>query len=209
MKKTTNATKAFAKNEMKKVIVSMNITLDGYMSGPDAELDWHFERWDPDIGQILTKELSKADTILLGRVTYEAMAMYWPTRAMDFLCPRDDIAYAVMMNRHHKAVYSKSLEKTTWNNSTLIKGNIKKEITLLKKPHNGHDKDIITYGSGKLVAALIKLNLVDEFQLWIHPVILGKGKPLFRELNNKYKLRLLNTKTFHSGVVFVHYEVMK
>jgi dihydrofolate reductase len=194
---------------MKKVIVSMNITLDGYVSGPDAELDWHFDRWDPDIAQVLSKELSKVDTILLGRITYEAMAKYWPTRAMDFLCPRDDIAYAVMMNRHHKAVYSKTLNKTTWNNSTLIKGDIKKEITSLKRPQNGQDKDIITYGSGTLVTALIRLNLVDEFQLWIHPVILGKGKPLFRELNYTNNLRLLSTKTFDSGVVFAHYAVMK
>src|SRR4051812_40420991 len=118
---------------MRKVIVSMNVSLDGYISGPNCELDWHFDRWTPDMGEKFGTELSMADIILLGRVTYEEMAKYWPCRETNMSCPRDDIGFAFMMNRHHKVVYSTTLQKTQWNNSTLIKGNIKDEIEALKQ----------------------------------------------------------------------------
>src|SRR5437762_1238240 len=107
---------------MRKVIVSMNVTLDGYVSGVDHELDWHFDRWTPDMGEKLGTELSIADTILLGRVTYETMAKYWSRRETKLSCPRDDTPFAFMMNNHHKVVYSNTLQKINWNNSTLIKG---------------------------------------------------------------------------------------
>ncbi|HVI43481.1 MAG TPA: dihydrofolate reductase family protein [Chitinophaga sp.] len=194
---------------MRKVIVSMNVTLDGFISGPDNELDWHFESWTPDMGERLTKELSMTDTILLGRNTYEAMAQYWPGRATDLLCPRDDVAYAVMMNRHYKAVYSKTLKIARWNNSRLIKGNLNDEIKQLKQFRHEQEKDIIVYGSGRLVATLIELNLIDEYQLWIHPVLLGKGKPLFRELKERREMRLIQSKSFKSGVVLLHYAALR
>jgi len=183
----------------------MNVTLDGYISGPNCELDWHFNRWAPDMGKRLGEELSKTDTILLGRITYEAMAGYWPLKEMDMSFPRDDIAFAFMMNKHHKVVYSKTLQKAKWNNSTLIRGNIKDEINKLKQFRSEQDKSIIIYGSTKLVSALMQLSLVDEYQLWVHPIILGKGKPLFRKLKNTSELKLLNSKIFKSGVILLHY----
>lgn len=187
----------------------MNVTLDGYISGPGCELDWHFEHWIPCMAETLTRELNKADTILLGRVTYEAMADYWAGRNSDFLCPRDDIAYAAMMNRHHKAVFSNTLQHATWNNSSLLKGSIKAAIKRLKNTGHGEAMNIIVYGSGQLVASLIQHDLVDEFQLWVHPVILGKGKPLFKQIQNKTALELITTKTFQSGVVLLHYQVKR
>jgi dihydrofolate reductase len=193
---------------MKKIIVSMNLTLDGYISGPDSELDWHLNAWAPGMGRQLTLELSKADTILLGRVTYQAMESYWPDKAIDFMCPRDDIAYAVMMNRHRKAVVTKTLEKTNWNNTRFLRGNIRTEINKLKRSREEQDKDIIIYGSGQLVTSLMKLKLVDEYQLWIHPVILGKGKPFFTISDKKIRFELLNSKSFESGVVLLHYKVI-
>ncbi len=198
---------------MRKLIVSMNVTLDGYMSGPDCELDWHSESWSPDMGEQLAKELSKADTILLGRVSFQAMAKYWPSKARELLCPRADIVFAVMMNQYTKIVYSNALQETditiAWHNSRLISGNLEKEIKKLKQARDESNKDIIIYGSGKLVAALIQLNLIDEYQLWVHPVILGKGKPLFRELKNNTALELLQSKTFSSGVVLLCYKPEK
>jgi len=190
---------------MRKVIVSMNVTLDGYMSGPNCELDWHFERWVSDIGERLGEELSKTDTILLGRITYEAMAKYWPAKETDVSCPRDDIAFALMINRHFKVVYSNTLKKPKWNNSAFINGNIKDEIDKLKQSNSEGNKNIIVYGSAKLVSALMQLGLVDEYQLWVHPIILGKGKPLFKKLKNKSSLQLLNTEIFKSGVIFLQY----
>lgn len=187
---------------MRKLIVSMNVTLDGFMSGPNCELDWHFQSWTAEMAEALCQQLNKADTILLGRVTYMAMAKYWPAKAMDLSYPREDIAFAEMMNRCTKIVFSKTLATTGWANSKLVKGNAATEIVKLKQ-QNG--KDIIIYGSGKLVSALIKLNLVDEFQIWIHPVVIGKGKPLFKNVHNKMHLELLKTKTFNSGVTVLYY----
>src|SRR5882724_10330479 len=144
---------------MRKLIVSMNITLDGFVSGCNHELDWHFQSWNEEMADLLSQQLSKADTILLGRVTYNAMASYWPTSTTDPCFPRNDVAFADMMNEHSKIVFSKTLQTTDWNNSRLIKGNIEYEIAQLKHQQG---KDIITYGSAQLVSALMKLGLVDE-----------------------------------------------
>jgi dihydrofolate reductase len=188
---------------MRKVVLSMNLTLDGFMAGPNCELDWHFETWAPDMAASLCKQLSKADTIILGRVTYCAMARYWPGRAADASFPREDLAFADMMNRYEKVVFSKSMTTPIWSNSRLVKGNLRKEIMRLKQQEG---KDIIIYGSGKLAASLMKLNLIDEYLLWMHPVVLSKGKPLFRELPDKLHMKLMKLETFQSGVVVLYYE---
>lgn len=181
----------------------MNVTLDGFMSGPDCELDWHFKSWTSEMAETLCEQLNKADTILFGRVTYMAMARYWPSKAMDLSCPREDLAFVEMMNRYTKIVFSKTLEKAEWNNSRLVKENIADEIVKLKKQTG---KDIIIYGSGKIVSTLIQLGLVDEYQIWVHPVLLGKGKPLFKSLQHRLRLELFNIKTFCSGVVLLLYK---
>src|ERR1043165_3659947 len=125
---------------MRKLIVSMNVTLDGFMSGSNWELDWHFQRWNPEMSESLAQQLSKADTILMGRITYKAMAQYWTSSVSDPFFPREDIAFADMMNTHAKIVFSKTLKKTNWNNSKLINGNIEFEIAQLKHQHG---KDMI------------------------------------------------------------------
>jgi len=181
----------------------MNLSLDGFLSGPNCELDWHFERWSADMGQALEQELAKAGSILMGRKTWQAMSAYWPSKVADPCCPREDISFAVMMNSHHKIVYSNNLETADWNNSNILKGDIGTAVRSLK--NKSGDKNIIVYGSGQLVQALISLNLVDEFQLWIHPLILGKGKPLFNG-NEQAGLRLMGSKFFTSGVILLRYE---
>jgi dihydrofolate reductase len=193
---------------MKKVVVSMNVTLDGFMSGPNHDLNWHFDNWSTDMGERLGIELNRADTMLLGRITYQAMASYWPMKSMDLLCARDEIALAEMMNSIRKVVYSKTLAKTAWNNSTLISGDIRTAIRQLKKGNGVSNKHIIVYGSSQLVATLIQLNLVDEYQLWIHPVILGKGNHLFSRIQQTTNLRLMGTTTFQSGVVLMNYQLI-
>jgi len=187
---------------MRKLIVSMNVTLDGFMAGPDCELDWHFNSWNGEMAQAAAQQLSQADTIILGRITYRAMAMYWPMQAMSLLCPREDILFADMMNTHTKIVFSKTLRSAEWNNSKLVKHDIAKEIRSLKRQPG---KDMIIYGSGRIVAALVHLGLIDEYHVWVHPVVLGKGKPLFPELQQSINIKLLNTKIFSSGVVMLSY----
>lgn len=189
---------------MRKVIASINVSLDSFMSGPNCELDWHFERWGPDLAQSFCEQLSHADTILLGRVTYCAMAQYWPQKAQDLSFPREDIAFADMMNNHTKVVFSGTLTRPVWTNSKLVNGNLETEILNLKQQPG---KDIIIYGSGKLITSLVELGgLIDEFVLWVHPVILGKGKPLFKHLPNSLCLKLVKTDTFRSGVVMLDYK---
>lgn len=118
---------------MRKLIVSMNVTLDGFMAGPDCELNWHFNYWNEEMAAYASVQLNEADTILLGRVTYTAMAKYWPLVNTDLLYAREDLAFADMMNRYRKVVFSNTLVTTEWNNAHLAKGNLKTAVEQLKK----------------------------------------------------------------------------
>ena len=180
----------------------MNITLDGFMAGPDHELDWHFNYWNEEMAACASEQLADADTILLGRITYNAMAKYWPFIGRDLCYPREDIAFADMMNNHRKIVFSGTLKKVGWNNTKLEKQNNRNRIVQLKKQPG---KNIIIYGSGSIVSALMKWELIDEYILWIHPVILGKGRQLFSGVLNYGSLQPAGTKVFSSGVVLLCY----
>jgi dihydrofolate reductase len=188
---------------MRKLIVSLNITLDGFVAAEDESLNWHSRYWTDEIAETTTELLSRADTILLGKNTYQAMAAYWPFQAkcMDF--PRTDIAYADMMNNYQKVVLSSTMTTVWWNNSLLLKGNLKQAIESLKKQGG---RDILTYGSISVVKKLVAVNLVDEYQLWVHPVILGNGKPLFERLKKNIFLKLVSQKVFSSGVMLIVYQ---
>jgi dihydrofolate reductase len=131
------------------------------------------------------------------------MAAYWPFQAKCMNFPRKDIAYADMMNNYQKVVLSSTMNAVWWNNSLLLNGNLKKEIVRLKKQHG---RDILTYGSVSLVKKLVAVNLVDEYQLWVHPVTIGQGKPLFNGLKNNLPLKLVGQKVFSSGVVLMVYQ---
>lgn len=183
----------------------MNVTLDGYMAGPNCELDWHFNLWDVEMMETLSEQLYAADTILLGRVTYNAMARFWPMKAKDLSGTKADIAFAEMMNKYTKIVFSKTLQEANWGNSRLIKQNLLKEVSQLK---NQAGKDMIIFGSGKLSTALIKANLIDEYSIWVHPIILGKGKPFFKKLQDSLCIELAATQVFKSGVVILNYRTI-
>jgi dihydrofolate reductase len=182
----------------------MNVTLDGFLSGPGCELDWHFNTWSTEMAEALCDQLEKADTLLFGRVTYLAMATYWTSRAMDYSCPTEDRAYVDMMNRYKKIVFSNTLAATHWNNSVIATNPVIEEVPLIKQQEGG---SIMVYGSGRLVSSLIKHNLADEFHLWLHPVTIGCGKPLFTNIQKHF--RLVSTQTFRSGVVLLIYRSCK
>jgi dihydrofolate reductase len=184
----------------------MNVTLDGYMSGPNCELDWHFKSWTKEMGDALCSQLSRADTILLGRITYSAMSGYWPSKVSDASLRGEDYAFANMMNSYAKIVFSTMPVLPKWNNSKFINGDLEHKISALKKRKGG---DIIVYGSGKLVAALMRFNLVDEYHLWMHPVVLGRGKPFCNTLNERLHMKLVESKTFPSGVILLQYQANK
>lgn len=180
----------------------MNVTLDGYTSGPNCELDWHFKKWTSEMADTLYAELRATDTIILGRITYSAMAKYWPGRANDISFPREDLAFADLMNNHTKLVFSNTLRKTEWSNSVLAAGDAVTEISKLKRDRG---KNMIIYGSGKMVQSLILHQLIDEYQLWIHPIVLGTGKRLFPGMDQQTEMKLMHTQTFSSGVILVTY----
>jgi dihydrofolate reductase len=188
---------------MRKVIVSMNVTLDGFMSGPNCELDWHFQSWTEEMAESTAELLGDADTILFGRVTYKAMASYWSSKTTTLTTSREDIDFAMMMNSYTKIVFSKTLVKPEWNNSRIMRGDIAASIIELKKLPG---RNMIIYGSGRMVDSLIQLGLVDEYQLWVHPVIIGKGKPLFNNLHSTINLELYKAKRFSSGVMLLCYK---
>ncbi len=180
---------------MRKIIVSNHATLDGFFAGPDGEIDWFV--WDDETADDDKNLLRSIDTILFGRVTYELMAGYWPT------VTTEDPIVAEVMNNLPKIVFSKTLEKVEWQNSRLVRGNIAEEITILKRQPG---KDMVIYGSGSIVSTLSQLGLIDDYRLFVNPVILGSGKPLFKDLKNRINLKLLDAKTFASGTVSLHYQ---
>lgn len=181
---------------MRKIIASEYVSLDSYFAGPNGEIDWFF--WDKEIEKYSIDLISTVDTILFGRVTYELMASYWPSAS----APTNDQIIIDNMNNLPKIVFSATLGKAEWKNTKVIKEINAEEISEMKK-HPGNN--IVIYGSGSIVSALLNLGLIDEYHLCVNPVVLGKGKPLFKDLNDRHKLSLVKTKTFNNGVVLIHY----
>ena len=182
---------------MRKIIVSNMVTLDGYIAGPNGEIDWFVV--NDEFFKYNNAVQSNVDTILFGRVTFQGMESYWTTPA----AMETDPVMTDYMNKTPKVVFSKTQQKVDWSNSTLIKGNLAEEVTKLKQ-HPG--KDIIIYGSGTIVSALTPLSLIDDYVLFITPVVLGCGKPLFEGINTPVNLKLTETKTFANGLVVLRYQ---
>ncbi len=185
---------------MRKIIVTTWITLDGYISGPNGVMDWIMV--DETMGQYEYNLVNSADTLILGRVTYQSFAGSWPHVPDNPSVSEGEKEYARILNSMRKIVFSKSLEKAEWNNSQLMRGILPEDIAKLKQEPG---KDIVVYGSASIVQAFTKLGLIDEYQLLVHPVALGSGKPLFAGLAEPAHLRLLQTKSFPSGVIGLYY----
>ncbi len=193
---------------MRKIIVSEFLTLDGVMQAPggaDEDRSGGFEHggWqqpyvDDILARMIIEGIAGSGGFLLGRRTYEIFAAYWPT------APEEEQAFADPLNNLPKFVVSKSLrEPLAWNNSTLIAGDVVNEIADLKRqPGN----DIMVIGSGELVQMLMKHNLVDEYNLMIHPLVLGSGKRLFRDGSSKQTLKLMDFMTTSKGVTILKYK---
>jgi dihydrofolate reductase len=192
---------------MRKVIVSEFLTLDGVMQAPGAPDEdrsggfehggWQLPLMDEEAGNVIMEGFAETGGLLLGRVTYDIFAGYWPTAG-------SDEPLAKQINDMPKYVVSTTLrEPLEWNNSHLITGDVAKEITELKRESG---KDLRVIGSGGLVQTLIQRDLVDQFDLMIYGVVLGSGKRLFRESTPKVSLRLIDSQTSKSGVLILRYE---
>jgi class 3 adenylate cyclase/dihydrofolate reductase len=186
---------------MRRLIASEFVTLDGVMEAPghdqhrDGKNAWALRYAGEDQQRYKAEELSEAAAILLGRVTYEIFAAFWPT------APKDE-GFADRMNALPKYVVSKSLRTAGWQNATIIKGNPAERIAELKQQSGG---DILLFGSADLLNSLIKDDLIDEYRLMVFPVVLGSGKRLFRDARDILHLELVDTRTFASGVTVLTY----
>ena len=188
---------------MRNVILSVNTTLDGFMAGLKGELDWHFSHWNEKMAEYAFEQLSAMDTILIGRITYESMAGHWPSASASLISTERDKEFAGLMNNLPKIVFSRTLSVVDWNNSRLVRNNIAREITRLK---NQPGKDMILLGGPAIISTFMRLDLIDEYRMWVSPVVLGKGIPLFKDVRDKFNLRLLITKTFSNGVILHCYQ---
>ena len=175
---------------MRRVIVSTYVTLDGVMEAPEK---WSLKFWNDEHAKYAHDQLFASDALLMGRVVYEGFADSWPSRRNEF---------ADRMNSLPKYVVSTTLDEAEWNNSTIIRENVAEEVSELKQQPG---QDILMHGSAELMHTLKRHDLIDEYRLWVHPILLGSGKRLFREESAK-ALRLVDTTTFSSGVVILSYQ---
>ena len=181
---------------MRKIIFQNLISLDGYFEGPNREIDWH--NVDAEFDDYAIGVLKRIDLILFGRVTYEMMAKYWPTPE----ARREDPIVAAAMNDTRKMVASKSLQSVHWENTELLKGDLATGILRLKQQPG---KDIAVFGSSSMAVTLIDHDLIDEIHIMVNPIVLGGGKTLFKGLNHRLFMKLVETRTFKNGNVLLIY----
>lgn len=177
----------------------MQMTIDGFVASPNGELDWATWNWDDKIKNYVNELTDSVDTILLGRKLADGFIPYWTNVKSD----DPQYPFAKRMVDIPKVVFTKTLEKYNWVNTTLAKDNLVEEV---KQQKNKNGNGIIVYGGASFVSSLIKNNLIDEYHLFINPVAIGKGLTIFNGLENKLDLKLVNSKTFDCGIVVNHLE---
>jgi dihydrofolate reductase len=183
---------------MRKLIYSMFVSLDGFIESKEHSLDWHLI--DEELHQYVNDQMADVDMFLYGRRMYELMAEFWPTADADASHPGFIKQFARIWKEMPKLVFSRTLEKVDWN-STLVREVSAAEIVKLKA-QPGKD---LTVDGPNLAASFMKLDLIDEYQLFIHPIILGGGAPYFSPLQKRLPLDLVETHRFTSGVIFMRY----
>jgi dihydrofolate reductase len=190
---------------MRKLKLQVQLSIDGFMAGPNGEMDWMIWNWDDELKEYVRNLTEPVDTILLGRKLAEGFIPTWASRLEK---PGDEEpAFVQKMNEIYKVVFTKTLDASVptingWNNTVVENGNLLEEVQHLKsKPGN----DIIVYGGGNFISNLISENLIDEFHLFINPVALGKGMPIFNELKQQRKMELKKAIPFKCGVVLLNY----
>jgi dihydrofolate reductase len=185
---------------MRKIISFMHISLDGYVAGLNGELNW--VKVDEEIFDFVGKRISESDTALYGRVTYQMMEKYWPTAADKPTATKHDIEHSKWYKKVHKVVLSKTLKDDNFTNTEIISDNLFKRINEIKQQDGN---DILLFGSPTATHSLIQLNLIDGYWLFVNPIILGQGIPLFVNIKDKIRLKLMTTQQFSCGVTELNY----
>jgi dihydrofolate reductase len=187
-------------NKMRKAIAAINMTLDGFCDHtagiPDEEIHQHY-----------TELLNEGDAILYGRITYQLME-YWQPLVKNPSGEKTMDDFAMAIDKIPKIVFSHTLKNVEWESAKLANRAIEEEVLELKQSRNGGSRDILV-GSRSLIIQLMKLNLIDEYQLCVHPVVVGSGLPLFENINDRTILKLIKTKTFSGGAITLYYEPTK
>jgi len=187
---------------MRKVKLQMQLSLDGFVAGPKGEMDWMVWNWDEELKKYVSDLTEPVDCILLGRKMTEGFISHWKSVISNPNNP--EFPFGKKMYDTLKVVFSKTLEKSEWDNTVLAKGDISEEIKRLKKQPG---KDIIAYGGASFVSNLIKHGLIDEYHLFINPVAIGNGMTIFKGLENKLDLKLVNSESFDCGIVILYYQL--
>ena len=197
---------------MRKIISFMHISLDGFVAGLDGEMDWI--KVDEEIFDHVGKRISQGDTAMYGRLTYQMMENYWPTAADKPTATKHDIEHSKWYGKVYKIVLSKTMKdsvlpsaQAAFANTSIINENLMDHINEIKQSRQGESKEILLFGSPTATHSLMKLNLIDGYWLFVNPIILGRGIPLFADIKDKTKLKLLTTKQFSCGVTELNYVV--
>jgi dihydrofolate reductase len=186
---------------MRPLVSFMHVSLDGFVCGPNGEMDWI--KVDDEIFDYAGNRTSESDTALYGRVTWEMMEAYWPTAADKPNPSKHDIEHSTWYNKVDKVVLSKSMKGQQLPNTIIISDDIEHRIKALKQQAG---KEIIMFGSPGATHSLTQLGLIDEFWVFVNPILIGKGTPLFKDVPQVTKLELLKSKAFECGVVCLHYK---
>jgi len=186
---------------MRKLKLQVQMTVDGYIGGPQGEMDFLSRDWDDTIIKYVTDLTEPVDTIVLGRKLAEGFIPHWAAAAADPAHPEHDAG--IKFTDTPKVVFTRTLDKSKWNNTLLAKGGLVDEITRLKEQAG---RDIIAYGGATFVSGLVKQGLIDEYHLFINPAAIGSGLGIFKDLDRKQSLRLVKATPAKCGIVILHYE---
>ena len=187
---------------MRKVVLFVQVSLDGYFEGPKKDLDWNMV--DDELHAHILEVLKPMGAFLSGRVTYELMAGFWPTADADPACTPHVKEFAPIWRDMPKVVYSRTLTSAGWN-TTIAREVVREEVEALKAKARG---DLVV-GGGDLAAAFMRQDLIDEYRIFVHPIQIGDGKRLFPPSTEKVLLRLAETRAFGNGVVLLRYERLR
>ncbi|MPY61794.1 dihydrofolate reductase family protein [Streptomyces spongiae] len=184
---------------MRKIVLMLSVSLDGYFEGPNREIDWSVV--DDELHTHFNEYLAGMGAFIEGRVTYELMADYWPTADREKDVPRAVADFAVIWRNMPKIVFSRTLQHAQWN-TTLVREVVVEDIQALKAQEGGD----LLLGGADLAAEFTRHDLIDEYRIYVHPVVIGRGRSPFAEFDTLRKLRPLETRTFGNGVVLLRYE---
>lgn len=186
---------------MRRLVLFMHVSLDGFVAGPNGEMDWI--KVDDQMFEYAGQRTNESDTALYGRVTYQMMEGYWPTAADKPNATKHDIDHSTWYKKVDKVVLSKTMEGQQLPNTIIISNDIEYRVKALKQQAG---KEIIIFGSPSASHTLMQYGLIDEFWLFVNPILLGQGIPLFKNIQQITELKLVTTATFDSGVVCLQYQ---